>query len=133
MGRPVSRFEELLAYEKAFRLQQALFVCSEQFPREERYALIDQIRRSSRSVGTNIAEAWHKRRYEAHFLSKLSGADAELGETRHWLHTAKACGYLDTGQHGELAENLAEVGRLLGAMINDPIPWLLKNDQRPSP
>ena len=74
---------ELEAYREAFALQQAIFVVSKRFPREERYSLTDQIRRSSRLVGANLSEGWRKRRYVAHFVSKLSDADGELEETRH--------------------------------------------------
>src|SRR5690606_41201057 len=91
--------------------------------REERYALTDQVRRSSRSVGANIAEAWQKRRYEAHFLSKLSDADAELAETEHWLLTAHACGYVPAEQLTALQEQSREVGRMLGAMMRDAEKW----------
>ena len=80
--------------------------------------MTDQIRRSSRSVGANIAEAWAKRRYPAHFLSKLTDADGELQETLHWLTSARACGYLPDADHQAMADTLAQVGRLLGSMIN---------------
>ena len=82
---------ELEVYQAAFGLQQALFEASKMFPKEEMYSLTDQIRRSSRSVGSNLAEGWAKRRYPAHFLAKLTDADGELQETLHWLATAEAC------------------------------------------
>ena len=126
MGRGVQRFEELLAYRKAFEVQQRVFECSKAFPLEERYSLTDQVRRSAHLVGANLAEAWAKRRYEAHFVSKLTDADAELAETRHWLHTAKACHCLTAEQHEDLLTGLDEAGRLLGGMMGDPHPWLLK-------
>jgi four helix bundle protein len=84
----------LRVYQEAFRLQQAVFEVSKGFPKEELYSLTDQIRRSSRSIGVNLAEAWHKRRYEAHFLSRLSDSDVELAETRHWFDTPLACKYI---------------------------------------
>ncbi len=84
----VRRFEDLEVYQLALGLQREIFEISKGFPKEERYSLTDQIRRSSRSVGANIAEAWHKRRYPAHFASKLTDSDAEAGETRHWVQTA---------------------------------------------
>ena len=90
----VNRFEDLDVYQKALGVQREIFHLSKLFPKEERYSLTDQIRRSSRSVGANIAEAWHKRRYPAHFTSKLTDADAESAETRHWLQTGFDCEYL---------------------------------------
>lgn len=80
----------------------------------------DQIRRSSRSIGANLAEAWQKRRYEAHLVSKLTDADAEQGETQHWLDTALACHYIDPGCHQGLIEKCRRIGRMLGSMINKP-------------
>lgn len=82
---------DLEVYRVAFDMQQAVFELSKAFPREEMYSLMDQIRRSSRSIGANISEAWAKRRYPAHFVSKLSDADGEMEETVHWIETAFAC------------------------------------------
>jgi four helix bundle protein len=110
-------------YQAAFDLQQMVFQLTQTFPREERYALTDQIRRSSRAVGANIAEAWQKRRYEAHFVSKLSDADAELAETEHWLRTAGACGYVADERLGALRAQSRDVGRMLGAMMRDAGTW----------
>lgn len=90
---------------------------SKRFPKEEMYALTDQIRRSSRSVGANIAEAWAKRRYEKHFISKLTDADGEQQETQHWLETAVVCGYLSQEESQKLMEICLRIGRLLGGMI----------------
>jgi four helix bundle protein len=91
MSQLITSFRDLRAYQQMFDLQQAIFQMSKLFPPEERYSLTDQVRRSSRSVGGNIAEAWAKRRYPAHFISKLTDADGELQETSHWLATALAC------------------------------------------
>src|SRR5512136_3154362 len=91
-------FRDLLVYQKARELQREVFLISRAFPKDERFSLSDQIRRSSRSIGANIAEAWAKRRYEAHFVSKLTDADGEQYETQHWIETALECGYLDPGQ-----------------------------------
>src|SRR5437667_209747 len=87
-------FRDLELYQTAFRLQQSLFALSKTLPREEAYSLTDQARRSSRSIGANIAEAWAKRRYPAHLLAKLTDADGELQETFHWLATAVECRYV---------------------------------------
>ncbi len=126
MSKPVHRFEDLLVYRKAFAHQQEVFEASKGFPKEERYSLTDQSRRSSRSIGASATEAWKKRRYEAHFIAKLSDADMELGETEHWLHTAMASDYLQSIEHDRFIEAYAEVGRLWGSMMNNRKPWLLK-------
>jgi four helix bundle protein len=114
----VDSFVELEVYKSGFALQQAIFEASKKWPRNEDYSLTDQIRRSSRSVGANIAEAWSKRHYPAHFLSKLTDSDGELQETLHWLASARACGYLPDADHQAMVATLAQVGRLLGSMIN---------------
>lgn len=91
----IKRVEELCVYKRGFAAAMQIYELSKQWPKEERYALTDQIRRSSRAVCANIAEAWRKRRYPRHFISKLSDADAEAAETRTWLRFALHCGYLD--------------------------------------
>ena len=106
-----------------FSLQQEIFALTKTFPRDEKFSLTDQIRRSSRSVGANIAEAWQKRRYEAHFISKLSDSDAELAETQHWIATSLACGYIDEATHQLLIESLKRVGAGLGKMIQTAPQW----------
>jgi four helix bundle protein len=111
------RFTDLEVYKFAFKLQQDVFNTTKSFPKEEMYALPDQVRRSSRAVGANIAEAWAKRRYEAHFSSKLTDADAEAQETMHWLRTAYACGYLEKETCQELLDRAKAVGKMLGSMI----------------
>ncbi|MEQ8364040.1 MAG: four helix bundle protein [Cyclobacteriaceae bacterium] len=88
------------------------------FPKEEMYSLTDQVRRSSRSIGAQIAEAWAKRRYEKHFLSKLTDADGEQQETQHWLETALDCDYITKEKAGELLLQYASIGKMLGAMMN---------------
>lgn len=92
---------------------------------EERYSLTDQIRRAARSVGANIAEAWGKRRYEAHFVSKMTDADSENHEVEHWLLSAQRDGYIQESELTELLEMKREVGRMLGSMIQNPTPFLL--------
>lgn len=108
---------ELLVYQKSRVLSQEIFELTRQFPKEEIYSLTDQVRRSSRSVGAQIAEAWAKRRYEKHFISKLTDADGEQQETQHWIETAADCGYLTRQQAADLLAKCAEIGRLLGGMI----------------
>jgi four helix bundle protein len=120
MEKRISNFRELHVYQLAFEVQQETFEISKQFPAEERYSLIDQIRRSSRAVGANIAEAWQKRRYIAHFVSKLTDADAEQTETQHWIDTAKACGYISEDTHTLMQEKCARIGQMLGSMMANP-------------
>ena len=97
-----------------------IFEISKSFPKEETYSLTDQIRRSSRSVSANIAEAYRKRIYPKHFTSKLTDADGENSETNTWLDFALACNYLDKEKHLELTEQGKEVGKLINYMINNP-------------
>ena len=118
MGEPIQSFKELRVYQMACDLDYQVFLETKSWPREEKYSLVDQIRRSSRAIGANLAESWAKRRYPAHFLSKLTDADGELQETLHWLASARACGYLPDADHQAMVDTLAQVGRLLGSMIN---------------
>ena len=120
MAEWIESFRDLKVYQAAFKLQQEIFEISKGFPKEELYSLTDQIRRSSRSIGANIAEAWHKRRYQAHFVSKLSDSDAEQAETQHWLDSAMECGYISHKEHNTLLEKCMKIGRMLGSMIIKP-------------
>jgi len=104
-------------YQKAKVVAKEVFLLSQRFPREEAYALTDQVRRSSRSVGAQIAEAWGKRRYEKHFVSKLTDADGEQYETRHWMDTACDCGYVTQADVDRLGNELSQIGRMLNGMI----------------
>ena len=117
---------DLEVYKSAFELAMQIFELSKSFPIEERYALTDQIRRSSRSVCSNLREAWSKRRYEAHFISKLTDADGESNETDTWLSFAKACGYINSNSFDQLTSTNAKVGAMLGKMIQNPTPFLQK-------
>lgn len=110
-------FRDLLVYKKAKMVSRTIFELAKGFPKEEAYSLTDQMRRSSRSIGAQIAEAWAKRRYERHFISKLTDADAEQMETQHWLDEAGECGYADPGIVKELTEELEQIGRMLHSMI----------------
>ncbi len=113
-------FKDLLAYKKSFDLAMKIFETSKAFPREEIYSLTDQIRRSSRSVTVNISEAYRKRLYPKHFISKLSDSDAENSETQTWLLFAKECNYIDEIVLGRLISESEEVGKLINYMINNP-------------
>jgi len=119
--------KDLIVYQKAYSLAMEIFDVSKGFPADEKYSLTDQIRRSSRSVCTNIREAWAKRRYEAHFVSKLSDSDGENGETDTWLDFARDCGYLRTSDHNALTEKCREVGAMLGSMMNDPSSFIMRS------
>jgi four helix bundle protein len=122
----VTHFTELNVYQRSFELAGKIFALSRRWPVEERYSLTDQIRRAARSVGANLAESWAKRRYEAHFVSKLTDADGENHEVEHWLLSAKRDGYLTAEDLQELLESKREVGRMLGSMIQNPGPFLLR-------
>lgn len=122
----ISHFTELKVYQKAGDLAAQLFVISRRWPAEERYSLTDQLRRAARSVGANLSEAWGKRRYEAHFVSKLTDADGENHEIEHWLITASRDGYISQAEFDLLLEQKREVGRMLGSMIQNPGPFLLR-------
>jgi four helix bundle protein len=122
----INSAKDLKVYQKAYRLAMLIYAISKGWPSEERYSLIDQIRRSSRSVCANLREAWAKRRYEAHFISKLTDADGENSETETWLDFALDCGYLSPDDHSRLREECRQIGAMLGKMLNNPKPFLLK-------
>ena len=122
----VQSAKQLAVYIKAYQLAIRIFEVSKRFPTEERYALTSQVRRSSRSVCMNLREAWAKRRYPAHFVSKLSDCDGENSETDTSLDFAKDCGYISTEEHQALTTQLTEVGKMLGSMMHNPDPFLLK-------
>ncbi len=119
----VQRHRELRVYQLGFEAAMKIFEHSKGWPQEERYSLTSQIRRSSRSVCANIAEAWRKRRYEASFVSKLSDADAEAAETQVWLDFALACGYMDKALYSELYKQYEQISGGLVKMMADPTPW----------
>ena len=123
-GRIVSH-EDLDVHRLAFTAAMRIFEISRDFPREELYSLTDQIRRSSRSVCSNIAEAWRKRRYSASFVSKLSDAEAEAAETQTWLRFSMECTYLDEITASELHAVYDNIIGKLVRMITNPDPWLL--------
>jgi four helix bundle protein len=128
-GQPQSgirHFTDLIVWQKAFDLGLRVFEKSKSWPHEERFALTDQVRRCSRAVSTNIAEAWGKRRYEAHFVSKLSDSDTELLETENWLLYAKAHGYLASTDFDTMHALMRKIGRMLGSMMKKPGPFLLR-------
>jgi four helix bundle protein len=118
--------KDLDVYQKAYQLAMTIFQVSKTFPDEERFALTGQIRRSSRSVCLNLREAWSKRRYEAHFVSKLTDCDGENSETDSSLDFAKDCEYITMDCHGELTALSQQIGKMLGSMIKNPGPFLAR-------
>ncbi|MCD5383269.1 four helix bundle protein [candidate division WOR-3 bacterium] len=110
-------FRDLEVYKSVRQLSREIYEVSKKFPKEEMYSLINQIRRSSRSVGAQIAEAWAKRRYEKHFISKLTDADGEQQETQHWIEIALDCAYISEAQSKDWLESYTSVGRMLNSMI----------------
>ena len=133
---------DLSVWQRAFDTSMRIFELSKCFPPQEMYSLTDQIRRSSRSVTTNIAEAWRKRRYEPAFVSKLNDAEAEAAETQDWLRYAVACGYLARDEAAPLYQAYEEVLKTLVGMITHADAWVFPmtaksarkaKDQGPSP
>lgn len=117
-------FKSLKVYQLAYELAMDIFLISKTFPVEEKYSLTDQVRRSSRSVCTNLVEAYRKRRYPKHFTSKISDADGEASETIVWIDFAKDCGYIDDETQKELTKKYEEVGKMLGSMGDNPNKFL---------
>jgi four helix bundle protein len=112
-------------YRKAFDAAMLLFHESKEFPKEETYSLTDQVRRSSRSVCSNLAEAWRKRRYKAAFIAKLSDAESEAAETQVWIEFAMKCSYLSAANAASLNKHYDEILRMIVAMINRPEIWTI--------
>ena len=117
-------YKDLLVFKKAFDLAMQIFEISKTFPKEECYSLTDQVRRSSRSVCANFWEAYRRRKYIAHFKSKLSDCDAEHTETEIWIEFAKSCNYLNEEQYKDLIDKSEEIGRLLGAILREPSKYM---------
>lgn len=122
----INSAKDLEVYQKAYSLAMQIFEISKSFPKHEQYSLTSQIRRSSRSVCLNLREAWAKRRYEAHFISKLTDCDGENSETDSSLDFAKDCGYLSIEKHKDLTKEVTEIGKMLGSMINNPNSFIKK-------
>jgi four helix bundle protein len=129
----VQSVKELTVYRKSYALAMRVFEVSKRFPKEEVFALTGQIRRSSRSVCQNLREAWAKRRYPAHFVSKLTDCDGENGETETSLDFTRDCAYISVREHSELVGLCVEVGKMLGSLIQKPEPFLLSPEARPLP
>ncbi|MCM2369969.1 four helix bundle protein [Aporhodopirellula aestuarii] len=131
MKERISGHRDLIVYQKSFAAGKRIFELSQLFPREEMYSLTDQVRRSSRSVSANIAEAWRKRRYEKHFCSTLNVAESEAAETQVWLEYAAAHGYLDQETFESASKYYDEILRLIVAMIHGSSKWCVDfNEQK---
>jgi four helix bundle protein len=123
-------FRDLIVYQRQRQLARRVFDVTKSFPRDEAFALTDQIRRASRSIGAQVAEAWAKRGYERHFLSKLSDADAEQNETQHWIETAQDCAYINIDTRNELLNCCSEIGRMLGSMMEHAVDFCSNGSTR---
>ena len=128
MSETIQSFRDLRIYQASFELQQQVFEITKRFPKAETYSLTDQFRRASRAVGSNVAEAWQKRRYAAHFVSKLTDSDGEQAETQHWIATAFACQYITAADHDSLMLKCTSIGRMIGSMIAKPEKFCKTSD-----
>ncbi len=123
----INSAKDLKVYKASYDLAMRIFAISQSSPADERYALTSQIRRSSRSVCLNLREAWAKRRYEAHFISKLTDCDGENSETDSSLDFARDCRYISPEQHAELVSKCEQIGRMLGSMMKNASSFLITN------
>lgn len=130
MGKLVTKHQDLDVYRKAFDAAMSIYELSKPFPKEETYSLTDQIRRSSRSVCANLAEAWRKRRYQAAFISKISDAEGEAAETQTWIEFAVKCNYVERETAKELFLEYDEILSMLVSMINSPSKWVLPSGRK---
>jgi four helix bundle protein len=121
----IESFKDLIVYQKAYKLAMDIFEISRNFPKEEKYSLTDQMRRSSRSVTSCIAESWAKRRYEKSFVNKLTDSLGEENEIEVWLDYSKDCKYIQEETHKQLLSEYDEVRKMLISMINNPEKWCL--------
>lgn len=124
----VRNFKELIVYQKAHKLAMEIFDLSKKFPKEEKYSLTDQIRRSSRSVSSCIAESWAKRLYIKAFVNKLTDSLGEEFETEDWLDYSRDCEYISDTEHHQMISSYDEVRKLLISMINNPEKWCLNQE-----
>jgi four helix bundle protein len=122
----VRSYRELRVYQSAFEAAMRIFELTKTFPIEEKYSMVDQMRRSSRSVCANIGEAWRKRRYRAHFVSKLSDSESEAEETRVWLEFSNRCGYLNDRTFDELDKTYDLILGQIVRMISQPDHWTIR-------
>jgi four helix bundle protein len=126
MGDRIKSYRDLRVYQGAMDAAMKIFELTKSFPPEEKYSMVDQIRRSSRSVCANVAEVWRKRRYKAAFIAKLSDAESEACETQVWLEFANKCQYLDRSAQDDLDKAYEQIIAQLVKMIEDSNKWLIK-------
>jgi four helix bundle protein len=126
----VKSFRELEVYKASRKLSKEVFEISKKFPKEELYSLTDQIRRASRSIGGQIAEAWGKRSYERHFVSKLTDADGEQLETQHWVECALDCTYISHETASSLLNQCESIGKMLNSMMEKSASFCSKQIKR---
>ena len=125
MGENIRSYKELRVYQNAMDTAMRIFEMTKRFPPEEKYSMVDQMRRSSRSVCANISEAWRKRRYRAAFIAKLNDAEAEAGETQVWVEFSKRCDYIDESAANELDEAIDHIIAQIVKMIQEADKWLI--------
>jgi four helix bundle protein len=123
----IRSYRELRVYQNAFELAMDIFEITKNYPAEEKYSMVDQMRRCSRSVCANLAEAWRKRRYPAHFVSKLSDSESEAEETRVWLQFSVRCGYISETKFSDLDSRYDLVIGQLVKMISEPEKWTIRS------
>ena len=126
MGERINSYKDLRVYQQAMNLAMEIFTLTKEFPKEEKYSLVDQIRRSSRSVCTNIAEAWRKRRYKAAFIAKLSDSETEACETQVWIEFSLRCEYLNHEKAKMLDDEYNQILGQIVTMIDGADKWLIK-------
>lgn len=126
----IQSHRELDVYQLSFDVAMKIFECTKSFPKEERYSLTDQIRRSSRSVCANITEAWRKRRYEGAFISKLNDAEGEAAETQTWIEFSVRCGYLSKDEGNTIFKIYDNILGKIVNMIIKPKVWLMVKDTK---
>jgi four helix bundle protein len=126
MGEKINSYKDLRVYQQAMNLAMEIFTLTKEFPKEEKYSLVDQVRRSSRSVCTNIAEAWRKRRYKAAFIAKLSDSETEACETQVWIEFSLRCEYLNHEKAKMLDDEYNQILGQIVTMIDGADKWLIK-------
>jgi len=126
MGEKINSYKDLRVYQQAMNLAMEIFTLTKEFPKEEKYSLVDQVRRSSRSVCTNIAEAWRKRRYKAAFIAKLSDSETEACETQVWIEFSLRCEYLNPEKAKMLDDEYNQILGQIVTMIDGADKWLIK-------
>ena len=128
----IRSYKELRVYQSALDAAMGVFEITKHFPAQEQYSMVDQMRRASRSVCSNIGEAWRKRRYPAHFVSKLSDSEGVAEETRVWLDLAFRCGYISTAEKSELDSTYDAILAQLVRMIERPDQWTIRRQNEPA-